>query len=529
AGASLIDAQITIPIERKGEKLTALDHLKIANTRHKLGIKGLKDHRATSLKNWQNSLYTAQVTIGNNQIFTVDLDTGSSDIWLRGPACKSTDSSCTNGPSVNITDATLLSTGGTFSDAYGDGSTVSGVIYRGPVTLGGVTATVNFGVTTKASGMTGPYDGLWGLGFWPLNSIDPVTVKGNFVAAAGIGGFAFYFSDYTDKDTGELTINGVDTAKFTGPVQWVPLTALTYWQFSPVGGSFVVNGVSIPMTGNSAIADTGTTLMIVPTAVAAKINAAIGAAPVNSQGFSPISCSLNSPSITVNIGNSTIVVTAKQYVFQYGATCISGIVGGGASPDYIFGDVFLRAAYSIYDVTNKRVGFAQAIHPGSPIPTPSVPSTTTVKPATTVASPPSPPAPTKTSTAVTSSPSPSTAKTTSIPPTPSTTIPKTTSVPPSPTVPKTTSAPLSKTTTPSPTVSKTTSVIASSKTTSVLKTTPVTTKVPCAHDKCVIGPYLQAACDPCVASIVAKDAYCGVVTWDSTCVKEVQTICGVKC
>jgi len=49
----------------------------------------------------------------------------------------------------------------------------------------------------------------------------------------------------------------------------------------------------------------------------------------------------------------------------------------------------------------------------------------------------------------------------------------------------------------------------------------------CAHPFCVEGVRLAASCDPCVAQIIAEDSYCGVSDWDSVCVFETYTICGV--
>ena len=48
----------------------------------------------------------------------------------------------------------------------------------------------------------------------------------------------------------------------------------------------------------------------------------------------------------------------------------------------------------------------------------------------------------------------------------------------------------------------------------------------CSHDKCTTGLALVSGCDPCVSSICQSDPYCCNVSWDSQCVGEVQTVCG---
>ncbi|KAI8814382.1 hypothetical protein BJ742DRAFT_864915 [Cladochytrium replicatum] len=58
---------------------------------------------------------------------------------------------------------------------------------------------------------------------------------------------------------------------------------------------------------------------------------------------------------------------------------------------------------------------------------------------------------------------------------------------------------------------------------------PTPTPATCAHDKCVTGVKLSSACDACVAQIIAADSFCGTNSWDSTCVREVSSICGLSC
>ena len=51
----------------------------------------------------------------------------------------------------------------------------------------------------------------------------------------------------------------------------------------------------------------------------------------------------------------------------------------------------------------------------------------------------------------------------------------------------------------------------------------------CAHDKCEAGMALDPGCDPCVEKIAQADDYCVSTEWDSTCVQEVEQICGESC
>ncbi|KAJ3307876.1 hypothetical protein HDU76_004298 [Blyttiomyces sp. JEL0837] len=67
------------------------------------------------------------------------------------------------------------------------------------------------------------------------------------------------------------------------------------------------------------------------------------------------------------------------------------------------------------------------------------------------------------------------------------------------------------------------------KTTTTTKATTTTTTTSCAHSICSAGVKLTSTCDTCAAKIIAQDSYCGSTTWDSICVGEVKSICGITC
>ncbi|KAJ3323386.1 hypothetical protein HDV06_001906 [Boothiomyces sp. JEL0866] len=327
------------------------------------------------LENVQNVFYQANVTVGNGQVLTVDLDTGSSDVWFRGSTCTSTDGSC-DGAKVDITDSTLKSTGKTFSTTYGSGS-VSGNIYTGSVGVAGAVANnLPFGVSTQEKGFSGVADGLLGLGFNSISQISQTMGSpANWFDALGYTGsqnqFSFYLSAAADGDSGEITIGGVDTTKYSGSISWVPLNSETYWQFD-VSQMTYKAGTKSGNVGswfrNNAISDTGTTLIIMNNAQADAINMGIGAKPFNSTaGIYYIDCGLakTGAPIQFSFPSFTMSIPPAYYVLDNGdGTCISGVTrGAGFLTPTIFGDILTRAYYTVYDKANNRVGFAKAVHP----------------------------------------------------------------------------------------------------------------------------------------------------------------------
>ncbi|ORY41681.1 acid protease [Rhizoclosmatium globosum] len=345
-------AKTTIRIRRKSGVVRLPSHsLVAANKRHGLG---LDLPSLVDLVNHGDFLFSARVSVAD-QHFDVDLDTGSSDLWLRGPNCKAWDGSCgSHTPAINTTVDSLKPTGESFSAHYGSGS-VAGQVYSGPVSLANISTTLKFGVSTRERGFKTSPAGLWGLAFPALNQIE----GGNFVDSAGVHSFSFYFSDSRDKEEGELTVNGMDSSRIQGDLFWVPITSRSYYQFTPTQGSFRINDKVIPIPeGSSAISDTGTSLMLVPNDISDSINAAIGARPFDApSGLHVIDCNI------LKTGPSIL-----QYVLDAGVAglCVSGIsrIGelGKHGINYIFGDTFLRAAYTVHDLVNNRIGFAQSVH-----------------------------------------------------------------------------------------------------------------------------------------------------------------------
>ncbi|KAJ3306948.1 hypothetical protein HDV03_003273 [Kappamyces sp. JEL0829] len=362
---------------------------------------------AANLSNSMNLLYSANISVGSNQQFWCQLDTGSSDF------CSAGDASC---------DATLLNTADpsiqplqsnlgapvNFSITYGTGlqfiqgiGSVQGMVWKGPVALAGLQATIPFGASTHESGNQG-IDGVLGLAGDAISSISQAAgTSASFFDALQFQGssnrFGFYLNNLDDANSAEVTFGGVNAARFTGDIVYLPVNmdiraplvnnSLTWWVFSLADSTVAVGGSrSLPArpigSGNVAngIADTGTSLITLGSTVATAINAAIGATYVSKYGWFKIGCgsALTGPDIVFTLGGMPFAIPPAIYVINVGtdstgaAYCISGITSGAdgsstSSSLAIFGDTFLRTVYSIYDKSTSppRVGFAKAVHAGS--------------------------------------------------------------------------------------------------------------------------------------------------------------------
>ena len=119
----------------------------------------------------------------------------------------------------------------------------------------------------------------------------------------------------------------------------------------------------------AAIADTGMSLLVGPTEKIAAIDAIIDAMPAGSGEFTVDCNEIESPpSITFTLGGVDFVLQPEHYILrisqQQTDVCLSGFMAmdmpGPIGPLWILGDVFIRRFYTVFDVDNKRLGFAQS-------------------------------------------------------------------------------------------------------------------------------------------------------------------------
>ncbi|KAJ3316281.1 hypothetical protein HDV06_003945 [Boothiomyces sp. JEL0866] len=330
-------------------------------------------------------LYSAQVTIGNGQTLTADLDTGSSDIWFKSSQCQSSDNSCQFGKKIDTSDSTFSPLNQQFNIGYLDGSKATCDIYSGPVTLGGLTVNVPFGAATTLTKFNSgsDTDGLFGMGFDGDSQISQALGAGNSANFFDLlqlpsdqNMFSFYLSNSADGDFGDVTLGGIDSSKYSGSISYFPLVSSTEWAFSVRGLTYSVGGgrpKKASISATNAIPDTGTSLLMVEKSVADSINKDLGATYDKTNDVYIIDCSVaqSGKPLAFALKGKSFTIPASAYVVEAGTddktgqkVCMSGIVSGADSnTPVLFGDVFIRSVYTIFDKGNSRVGFAQAVHP----------------------------------------------------------------------------------------------------------------------------------------------------------------------
>ncbi|NWT23093.1 CATE protein, partial [Cardinalis cardinalis] len=326
------------------------------------------------LINYLDMEYFGQISIGTPpQNFTVVFDTGSSNLWVPSVYCVS--KACAEHTRFQPTQSSTYQVIGTpFSIQYGTGS-LTGIIGSDQVAVEGLAVSnQQFAESISEPGkafLDAEFDGILGLAY-PSLAVDGVTpVFDNMMAQnlVELPLFSVYMSSNpASPQGGEVLFGGYDTSRFTGTLNWVPVTQQGYWQIQldniQLGGTatFCANGCQ-------AIVDTGTSLIVGPTKEIKKLQNLIGAVSVD--GEYAVECSNLSvmPDLTFTINGLPYTLSAQAYTLVEDADgmtfCTSGFQGSDIPPPtgplWILGDVFIRQFYSVFDRGNNMVGLAPAV------------------------------------------------------------------------------------------------------------------------------------------------------------------------
>ncbi|MCJ1476696.1 hypothetical protein MMC13_005364 [Lambiella insularis] len=289
------------------------------------------------------------------------LDTGSSDTWVMGSDCKST--ACgTHNTFGDANSNTLKITTTKFSDAYGTGN-VTGVIVSDSVELAGMKVPLTFGSGSEVSDHFDhyPMDGILALGPPGDSTLNAPTFLQALSSAKllPVNIFGIKLQRHADGTTdGEINFGTIDTSKFTGELTYLNTVGTQNWEI-PVD-DVLTSGVPCKLTGNTAIIDTGTSFLFMPPEHAKQLFAQVpGSMQADSETFH-VPCHTTT-SIQIVLAKVPFSISPRDYIgdpVPGGQLCESTIYGlqvAGAN-QWLFGDVFLKNVYSVFDSDKGRIG-----------------------------------------------------------------------------------------------------------------------------------------------------------------------------
>jgi Eukaryotic aspartyl protease len=150
-------------------------------------------------------------------------------------------------------------------------------------------------------------NGLVGLAFSKLNTIRPAQQNTFFANVAPLLSSSVFTANLKHGTAGGYEFGTVDTTQFSGSLTTVPISSSSgFWEFTSTQIA-VGTGAAQTVTGGSgtAIADTGTSLMIVdPAVVSAYWGQVSGAMNSAAAGGVVFPCSSPLPDFSVAVGSS---------------------------------------------------------------------------------------------------------------------------------------------------------------------------------------------------------------------------------
>ncbi|OHE91604.1 endothiapepsin [Colletotrichum orchidophilum] len=321
-----------------------------------------------------DSQYICPVQIGTPpQTIPLNFDTGSSDLWVFSSETPVTQVVGQTIYNINASSSAKVLKGASWSISYGDGSSSQGNVYKDTVTIGGVT--VESQAIESATQVSSSFSrnknqsGLVGLAFGNINTVEPAKQKTFFENAMSNLAMPLFTANLKKAAAGNYNFGFLDSTEYTGDITFVPVnTTQGFWQFTAQGFAVGSNGSAPTSAPHEAIADTGTTLMLLPDAIVSAYYQRITSAKYDStNGGFVFNCKDRIPSFTVDMGKYQAVVPGDFMKFspvdgqtiETSTTCFGGIQSSAGLPFAIYGDVFLKSQFVVFHGGNKELGFAR--------------------------------------------------------------------------------------------------------------------------------------------------------------------------
>ncbi|KAJ7762572.1 acid protease [Mycena metata] len=329
------------------------------------------DVPAASVQNAHNhsAEYIVQVKIGTPGVtLNLDFDTGSSDLWVWSSELTGVSKTGHNVYNPSKSKTASKQANSTWNISYGDGSSASGNVYLDTVTIGGVSIpkqAVELAEKMSAQFSSGEgSDGLLGLAWPAINTVSPQPVKTpveNMIDQKLILQPLFTVKLDRGDNAGFYSFGEIDETVTSNPITYTAVdNSQGFWMVPST--SYTLNGETIERAGNTTILDTGTTLLLVDDDTVSKIYGAIeGAKFDNDQGGWMYPSTSTVPPLGFAIGDTTYTLNAADFPFgeAEGGFLFGGVQSRGTNPFDIFGDIFLKSVYVVFNQGESTVGLAQ--------------------------------------------------------------------------------------------------------------------------------------------------------------------------
>lgn len=305
---------------------------------------------------FDNNVYYGTIQLGSPpQKFSVVFDTGSTNTWVTSIEC--TEVACTNKSKYNPAASNSSSKWNSSFDIEYEQGSVSGNIYTDDMVLCGTQFRQAVGSASVVSGLgpsfsVAPIDGIVAMG-WARDGDIP-TILDNLFNVSGLPQiFAFHMG--SDAEIGEVTIGGYDENRFEEPLVWHPLSKRGKWAvraslLDTGAGKFVDHYVD-------PIIDSGSSFILGSDYAVERAMKSWNA--TCDEQWCSIDCATKIE-LRIHLSSPSTVLTLDEgdMIFNSNGICFIRVRPIAYPGTWIFGAVFLRKYYAVFDRQNEKIGFA---------------------------------------------------------------------------------------------------------------------------------------------------------------------------
>ncbi|KAI8959465.1 secreted aspartic proteinase precursor [Daldinia sp. FL1419] len=320
-------------------------------------------------------LWLTPVDIGNPpQRLYLDLDTGSSDTWIF-----STDTDKAEVAGQTLWDPSKSSSVSkiqncTWSIIYGDFSTSQGICYKDTLAIGNLSipnmtiesATSVSSMFTESANMSG----LVGLAWPSIAQMTPPQKTLLDLLPEALSQALFTVDLRHNGSDGSFNFGYIDDSLHTGDIKYIGVnTTDGYWAVQQTGFSVGSSDVKYEFSEpRDIIIDTGSTLFFAPEeAVQTYFGSVAGANYSYTEYGWVLPCNTTPPDFIYELSDAqgnklSGSVPGAYFVYAHSSDelCYAGLQSLGSFSDMpsIFGDVFLKSGFAVFDIANKKFGMA---------------------------------------------------------------------------------------------------------------------------------------------------------------------------
>lgn len=204
--------------------------------------------------------------------------------------------------------------------------------------------------------------GILGLGMSSGNTVRPTPQKTFIDNIKGDLAKPLFTANLKKGVPGNYNFGYLDQSEYKGKIGYTPVDEdEPYWKI-------VVDGYQVGAKGKytatpwPAIVDTGTSLLLLPGAMVDKYYAQVkGSQYDRLVGMMVFPCDAKLPDFIFHVGKYNGTVPGQYINYgksSAGGNCHGGIQSAEGVPFAVIGDVLLKSQFVVFDIGEKRVGFA---------------------------------------------------------------------------------------------------------------------------------------------------------------------------